>query len=162
MRRRKVDRLKTGLLVIEQYTAQLREEASVLGILLQHHTIHLKSSRHSHHLQWPSLQTYVTSPLPHLTTHTPSQAGVAIGLGLMAFIMFVFICWWFPRAWSKGNAKQNREWDVRLAATRDAEEAAAGRDTVIEGLDGKNTDMKNVRVGVQKPGLTYVPPVAGY
>lgn len=77
----------------------------------------------------------------------------------MALVMFIFICWWFPRAWSKGNAKQNREWDVRIQANREAEEAAAGRDTVLEGLDGKDTDMSKV---VQKPRTTYIPPVAGY
>jgi len=77
----------------------------------------------------------------------------------MALVMFIFICWWFPRAWSKGNAIQNREWDEINRQRRAAEEAAAGTDTELTGWDGKNTDMSKV---VQKPTTTYIPPVAGY
>ncbi len=75
--------------------------------------------------------------------------------------MFVFICWWFPRAWARGTAAEHAEYDEMKRRRQLAEEAAgASGDADVELSDGGG---KNPGVTVTpQPKSNYVPPVTPY
>lgn len=80
-------------------------------------------------------------------------------LAAIAVCMFAFICWWFPRAWAKGQTADMREYaertmqrDLELAAS----ETRTGDDTDVPGSETTKTDNQaQVR-------SAYVPPVTPY
>jgi hypothetical protein len=77
-------------------------------------------------------------------------------LGSIAVGMFAFICWWFPRAWAKGQTADMRE----HAARRQRDLELATSDVATD----ENTDISGGEPGVRKISATlgrsaYVPPV---
>lgn len=60
-------------------------------------------------------------------------ASWAIPVGVLAAIVivaFVFVWWWFPRAWNKGNRKQDAE--LHELSTSDREEQRRKNREIIE------------------------------
>lgn len=76
--------------------------------------------------------------------------------------MFIFICWWFPRAWSKGQAKQNKEWDEINRQRREREEAEASTDVELGDTAGNPVNADASKTTAQPRTTTYVPPVTAY
>lgn len=78
----------------------------------------------------------------------------------MAICMFIFICWWFPRAWSRGNAIQNASYDEQRIQRQQAAQRVLDEEASVELADdvGKKA---NVSVKPQMP-RGYVPPVTAY
>ena len=74
----------------------------------------------------------------------------------LAVCMFIFICWWFPRAWASGQASDIREYEQRLRMERELAARETGSD--------ETHDLSNVGGDagtVAKPQVvrsTYVPP----
>lgn len=84
--------------------------------------------------------------------------------GGLALAMFIFICWWFPRHWKKGNAADMAEYEEDK---RDRERylAMIAEQRALAERDGKTADSDgaHLEAGVPKPvPRVYVPPVAGY
>jgi hypothetical protein len=91
-------------------------------------------------------------------------------LSALVFVMLVFVVWWFPRTWAKGNAQERAIIDSQAAhlatlrssaagvnrpgAEGDAESGEAGPPE--EGDDAKPPAYVNVG-----PPKGYRPPVAG-
>jgi hypothetical protein len=75
-------------------------------------------------------------------------------LASIAICMFAFICWWFPRAWAKGQAYDMREHADNAERRRRDLELAAGETATSEqsGNPGGKMSAPPVR-------STYVPPV---
>ncbi|KAH7370010.1 hypothetical protein BKA65DRAFT_544740 [Rhexocercosporidium sp. MPI-PUGE-AT-0058] len=87
---------------------------------------------------------------------------VVIPVAVLASIcvcMFVFMWWWFPRAWARGDASDRAEYDERKRQRELAEETAVGSgdDTGIE--LGERTPRNT---GVRVAPVGYVPPVTPY
>jgi hypothetical protein len=70
--------------------------------------------------------------------------------------MLMFICWWFPRTWNKGNASDKAEYDEMMRRRALADETAAGSDDA--GAEAGTTGV----TGKPQIRSTYVPPVTSY
>lgn len=94
---------------------------------------------------------------------TNTTVGLVCGLtGGLALAMFIFICWWFPRHWKKGNAMDIAEYEEEKRA-REAYFAMIAEQRAAAERDGKTVDASQLEAGVAKPPpRVYVPPVAGY
>lgn len=81
-------------------------------------------------------------------------------LGAIAVCMFVFICWWFPRAWAKGQTLDMREFADNVERQRQREidlEEGANESTNNDTTNVKTSEAaaQNIRV----PQKTYTPPI---
>jgi len=75
--------------------------------------------------------------------------------------MFLFICWWFPRTWARGDALERAEYDEMFRQRRlAAETAGASGDADVELGDGVGKET-GVTVAPQ-PRSTFIPPVTSY
>ncbi|PBP17934.1 hypothetical protein BUE80_DR011322 [Diplocarpon rosae] len=78
-------------------------------------------------------------------------------LAALAVAMLIFICWWFPRAWARGQASDRAEYDE----ARRRRELAAGTAADVE-LGGGDVAGRKPPESVAVQGA-YVPsPVAPY
>lgn len=65
-------------------------------------------------------------------------------LAALATCMLMFICWWFPRTWAKGQALDRREFDENAARRRrDLELAESGSTTDVQ------TDIQGGEAGTE-------------
>lgn len=83
--------------------------------------------------------------------------------------MFLFICWWFPRAWARGTAADRAEYNENKRRREAAQDAAVGSQNgdVELGTDsnGKWTGIgkeAGVGIGIVQRPVGYVPPVTPY
>ncbi|PVH73708.1 hypothetical protein DL98DRAFT_519749 [Cadophora sp. DSE1049] len=90
---------------------------------------------------------------------------VVVPVAVLASIgvcMFIFMCWWFPRAWAKGDASDRAEFDEAKRQRELAEGTAVGSggetDVELGDLGGNRTAGRAVP---QMPAR-YVPPVTPY
>lgn len=84
-------------------------------------------------------------------------------LGSIVFVMFAFICWFFPRAWAKGQASDIAEFQATIDRNRqrdlelnEREAAGLGSESVAE----EREDSKRKPPAGPPPG--YLPPVTPY
>lgn len=79
-------------------------------------------------------------------------------LGAIAVCMFIFICWWFPRAWAKGQTLDMREF-------ADNQERQRQRDLELGANESTNEDNTNdegreaTTHNIIAPQKGYVPPM---
>lgn len=99
---------------------------------------------------------------PHKSLTSLQRVILPVTLGVLALAMFIFICWWFPRAWSKGQAKQNKEWDEINRQRREREEAEASTDVELGDTAGNPVNADASKTTAQPRTTTYVPPVTAY
>ena len=80
-------------------------------------------------------------------------------LSAIVGVSLIFVWWWFPRTWNKGNAEDRRDIDDHLQQQR---EILARRQEAAESEDG-DVEMQNpaVKMPPIKP-RNYVPPVTPY
>jgi len=77
--------------------------------------------------------------------------------------MFIFMCWWFPRAWRRGDAADRAEYEEAKRRRELAEETAVGTggETDVE-LGDFGGDGTAGRAAVPQRPVGYVPPVTPY
>lgn len=89
-------------------------------------------------------------------------------LSAIVGVSLIFVVWWFPRTWAKGNAQERALIDentarIRLeeaqAVIRNAQNNAAGKGDVESGMTGES-GVPPAYTAVQPP-KGYRPPVAG-
>ncbi|KAK0101593.1 hypothetical protein ONS95_006756 [Cadophora gregata] len=81
-------------------------------------------------------------------------------LASIGVCMFIFMCWFFPRAWAKGVASDRAEFDEAKRRRELAEETAVGSETDVE-LGDVGGNRTAGRAVPQMPAR-YVPPVTPY
>lgn len=84
------------------------------------------------------------------------------GLSAMAFCMFVFIWWWFPRAYARGQALQRAEWDEQRIRRQLAEQRALEEEHSSTELADEVRPKTAEASKTQMPPPAYVPPVTPY
>ncbi|KAH7395633.1 hypothetical protein BKA64DRAFT_674146 [Cadophora sp. MPI-SDFR-AT-0126] len=84
-------------------------------------------------------------------------------LSSICVCMFVFMWWWFPRAWARGDASDRAEFEAAKRQRELAEETAVGTDgeTDVELGDVGGNRTAGRAVAPQMPAR-YVPPVTPY
>ena len=74
-------------------------------------------------------------------------------LAAIAVCMFVFIWWWFPRTWAKGQAIDMKQYAENAQRRRDLEMVAS------ETATGEHTDIPGTGAHkIAQLRSTYVPP----
>ena len=82
-------------------------------------------------------------------------------LSAIVGVSLIFVWWWFPRTWNKGNAEDARDMEQHLQQQR---EILARRQAAAESEDA-NADVEMQNPAVKMPPVApknYVPPVTPY
>jgi hypothetical protein len=83
-----------------------------------------------------------------------------VTLGAIAVCMFIFMCWWFPRTWARGQSADMKEQadnaEMRRQMQRDMESADADDSSI--GGDGAGGRVELGAHQMRPPQVRYVPP----
>jgi hypothetical protein len=80
-------------------------------------------------------------------------------LGSICVCMFAFVCWWFPRTWSKGQSLDMREYVENVQRRRRDLELAASKTATGEQTDIPGSEVGSYKMTAPQVRSTYVPPV---